>query len=383
MEYPRRPWSLFGPSNNLMQRYEEELIEWQAICDDMTAAERVALQNYDPGICELCQYWMQQCIGLTLEMPLRICYHSCCVTCSFACCLPEHPSVPPSLACDPEHNVWKHHAHAVQEQWWLAQLLIQNLIRQPCTPWYVYQVEVSLVRPDKPKPPKGWCDDCCQCKPKEEEQCCDASCDVDCNCERLLYHVNRRLRSLLCTYSGVSSCHPTHCLGPCPCFAIVDEPSAAEEEPATDAQQTSGFRGPYNRLGKDADASDAAANPEPCCVCCVLESAVARHKRWDDEFAEARQRRTEAFYARRAAVAKGEPVPQETPYVKLKEEVPTGLEAPTAIDAESYRCERLQGRLAACALCGCCCAGAVGCVHLVCGAFAAPVPAAAGLMTTV
>ena len=76
---------LFGPSAQTMRRYEEELAEWRSLCDEMAAAERAAMSAFEPGPCELCQYWVQQAIGLCLEVPCRLCYHTACMGCTCAC----------------------------------------------------------------------------------------------------------------------------------------------------------------------------------------------------------------------------------------------------------------------------------------------------------
>ena len=50
-----------------MRRYEEELAEWKAICDEMTAAEKRAVARFRPDKCELCQYWAQQASAAVLR----------------------------------------------------------------------------------------------------------------------------------------------------------------------------------------------------------------------------------------------------------------------------------------------------------------------------
>ena len=100
-----------------------------------------------------------------------------------------------------------------------------------------------------------------------------------------LYFVNRRLRSMLCVYSGVHACHPSYCCGPCPCVHSATASSAGE--PQTSVQ-------PWVRLddaGKDGRAR-----------CCAWESVGARYARWDAEYDTSRRERTERFYARRAAI---------------------------------------------------------------------------------
>ena len=97
-----------------MQRYEEELAEWHAVCEEMSDAEAVALAALAPGSCELCQYWAQQCVGVGFEVPCRIVYHTTCMSSAYCCCL---------STCDPERELWRHHAFAVQEYWWLTRLL--------------------------------------------------------------------------------------------------------------------------------------------------------------------------------------------------------------------------------------------------------------------
>lgn len=345
---------LFGPTPDAMRRHQADLDEWHAVCDDMAAAEQRALEVYAPGPCELCQYWGQQCIGLTLEVPLRLCYHTCCMTGAFVFCL-NSPPAPPSLACDPERAVWSHHAYSIQEYWWLARLLVENLCVRPCSPWYVYNAEVGLVRPPRPTPPVGCCDQfrgglsrCCCCgQPSSAKQEC---CDVDCQCERILFHVNRRLRAMLCTYAGVGACSLATCAGPCPCCVAATSHSYDASVDPDEKKQS------------DDEAAEATAAPrgELCCFACLIETAAERHRRFDDEYEEARQARTAKFYERRNAVARGEPVASsdEALYAEF---VPTG-ERPTAepTEADTHMCERVQGRLAAAALFGCCCLSCYG-----------------------
>ena len=361
--------SLFGPSAQTMRRYEEDLAEWRAVCDDMDLAEAQALEKFTPGPCELCQYWGQQCVGLCIEVPCRLMYHTTCMASAFACCLNAPPGglVPECLACDPDRAIWRHHAMTIQEYWWLSRLLAENLCIRPCTPWYVYSAEVGLIRPPKPTPPKGCCDDCCG--PQDGNDCC--ACDLDCSCERLLYHVNRRLRSLLCSYAGVDACHPSQCFGPCPW--CIWQGGAADNRMAEPAQPTKKRRTrlvPTSEGWMKLDESTHGHSaPASCCACAwptlpVFESQTARHLRWDQECEHARQARTAAFYERWDAVARGEPLTGgERAYVNF--EVPTGDVAAIEVEADAHRCERLQGRLAALAMLGCCCVTvAAGCGQL-------------------
>ena len=45
-----------GPLPSKMRRYEEELAEWKAICDEMTAAEKRAVARFRPDKCEPVSY---------------------------------------------------------------------------------------------------------------------------------------------------------------------------------------------------------------------------------------------------------------------------------------------------------------------------------------
>ena len=349
---------IFGPSNQTMRRYEAECAEWQAVCDDMAAAEARALAVYAPGPCELFQYWCQTATGLCCEMPCRLGYHSACLSCAFVCC----HATPPEIACDPEREIWQHHAMQIQEYWWLSRMLIENLCVRPLTPWYVYQADVGLERPPKPAPPRGdCCEDCFEnCFKCGTTDICECECDF--SCERLLYHVNRRLRSYLCTLSGWHACHPSQCLGPCPCIAYQAPPPPSENDeegdappPSVAAQSSYKAWVRFDRNGGGTSSGGACSQ----CVCsyCPIETQAARHMRWDREYEQARRDRTAAFYARRSAVARGEPITaeEEAAYVKF---VPTGEAAPPeAADADSHCCEKFQGRLCALGMVGTCCAG--------------------------
>ena len=340
---------LFGPSTLTMRRYEAELAEWQATCDDMAAAEIRAAQSLQPDRCELGQYCAQQCVGLCLELPCRLGYHSACTIAGFVCCV----SAPPECACDPERALWKHHAQAVQEYWWLGRLLLQNLAT-PCQPYYVYRAECGLTRPAKPTKPQGRCDSCCKCACGDDAKWFGA-CDCDCSCERVLYHVNRRLRSMMCIYAGVDSCRPSTCVGPCPCCVAPQHEGAA----------------PLPGAAPHAPKPPRATHCASCCCCpapCAFESAIARHFRWDGEYADARRAHTSAFVEARAAVARGEPADEAQR--AYHEFVPTGEAAvgPEVPGSGSHLCERVQGRVAACVLVGCCCAASVAGLAAVCPA---------------
>ena len=361
--FARLSAAMFGPTNSTMQRYEADLGEWKSICDGMDAAEARALAVLAPGPCELCQYWAQQCVALNCEMPCRLTYHSVCMSGSFVCCV----SAPASIACDPNRAIWQHHALQIQELWWLVRLLAENLCVRPLTPWYVYHADVGLERPPKPAPPRGdFCEDCCEnCVKCGTNDLCE--CECDCSCERMLYHVNRRLRSYLCTYSGAHACHPSQCFGPCPCI-LWQAPTLAPATEAAACESSGGEGAPrlehqpsyqaWVRFGADGagGGSKGATCPAGCCPC-VIETQMARHLRWDREYDRAREARTAAFYERRNAVARGEPVaPEEADYMAF---VPTGVAAaPEPINADEHCCEKAQGRLCALALMGTCCAGA-------------------------
>lgn len=347
---------MFAPSATEMHRYQEELAEWRAVCEEMSDAEQNALSALAPSGCELCQYWSQQCVGFGCEVPCRIAYHTACMSSSYCCCL---------STCDPGRELWQHHAMAVQEYWWLTRILAENLCSHPCTPWYVYAAEVGLRRPPKPTPPKDCCDDCCA------GPSCD--CDCDCSCERVVYHVNRQLRSMLCTFAGVHSCHPSQCIGPCPCLAWQraspsphDKTADCDEDsPADDAAPPSLLPQAsytlWHKRREEPSRDEAAEAADACCGAplCLVETLTARHLRWSAEYDRARRERTEAFYARRAATAKGEPVPS----CDYAEFVPTGEPSPPEIEGDAHLSERIQGRVAAALLLGCCCAGVAAGVH--------------------
>lgn len=381
---------IFAPAAQDMERYHQAVAEWQAVCDDMDAAEAEALEHFAPGLCELSQYWLQQSAGLCLELPCRCAYHSACTAFSFVCCW----SAPSSIACDPQGLMVRHHLEALQLYYSLPRLLLTNLCMRPLAPWYVYDAEVGLIRPPKPPPPP---DPCCD----SQQHCCECcESDCDCCCERIKYLVNRKLRSLLASYSGVHAFHPSTCCGPCPC---VKWRSAAE--------------GPFANLNPPKLARSEASF-ERWVVCmggsssCELESAAARYARWDDEYDATRRRRTETFYAHRAEVPDGVPLdesdaagvqgrvgslhsfrslllshlwpdrksPSNTgagdglkaghssdlhgaaldheesnPYVALGEPPSSPLMA----EADSHACEKVQGRLCSAAMLSCCCAGIV------------------------
>ena len=359
-----------GPLPSKMRRYEEELAEWKAICDEMTAAEKRAVARFRPDKCELCQYWAQQCVGCCVEIPSRLCYHTTCMVGSYVCC---------TTCCDEKRSVWRHHATVVQEYWWITKLLMENLCAHPCTPWYVYHAEVGLARPPKPEPPKGCCDDMC-CPPRPQKEC-----DCDCSCERIVSHVNRHLRSLLCTFSGMHACHPSHCLGPCPCIAWhsqaqtpKDSDDASKEDVGSETDESPpvlGQQASYKMWLRTQEANfsapaNHAGSGSRCCLlpgpCCVIETTFDRHLRWAAEYDAARRERTDAFYRRRnakAAVPSGEPITAadslSTDYVKFGEP----LEEEEVLDGDTHLCERVQGRAAALALLSCCCAGAIAGVH--------------------
>lgn len=351
----------------------------------MDAAEAYALHEFAPDLCELSQYWAQQAVGLCLELPCRLFYHSLCTAGTFVCCV----SAPSPVACDPDRRIWRHHAFTTQLYYALPRLMLANLCLRPLAPWYVYDAEVGLVRPPKPPAPPDPCCDCTGGHGGDGDQFgCD--CDCDCCCERLLYLVNRKLRSLMAVYSGVHACHPSTCCGPCPCVVWTkgDGPFALLDAPVFDKGSV--------RTGDGR------------CGTCILESAAARYARWDVEYSSARRRRTEAFYAQRELVPHGVPVgaseadggeprvysrllsgsasllaylwperspvddakggarPQghdasaheeeTTPYVELGEPA-----SPPPPVGDSHRCEKVQGRLCSLALVSCCCTS-VACV---------------------
>ena len=120
--------------------------------------------------------------------------------------------------------------------------------------------------------------------------------------------------------------------------------------------------------------------------CLVCESPIARHVRWDQEYEAARRARTDAFYAQRESAAdgivpgesatgrgliagsgtskgssKGDDDEQETMYTEMLDEASIGV--PLRAEADTHLSEKLQGRLCAAALWGCCCAGCILVTH--------------------
>lgn len=271
-----------GADLSAQRNYERELEEWEAICREMSEAETAALAANVPRPCDLAGYWLQQCVGICCEVPLRTSYHAVCTGATYICCC---------HACGALHAqpVFAHHVARVSEYWYLAGFLLENLLLRPTTPWYVYYTEVSLIRPPKPEPPPApsTCN-CCSDPCKDSCGAGECECECDCTCERVLYLVNRQLRSLLCTFSGCHACHPAAVCGPCPCCTWD-----STMQPARQHSYMHALRG---------------------CSCAeglVCESSAARFSRWDGEYEAARQARTAAFYRardERGPVLQGLPV---------------------------------------------------------------------------
>jgi hypothetical protein len=296
------------------EQFERELAEWHQICREMDDVEAAALAKLAPGCCELTAYYLQQTTGLCCEVPLRITYHASCALGTYCCCWAPYD---PAAKQNHRDALLGHHTAAINTYGLLTRLIVENLCVRPLTPWYIYHADISLIRPPKPNPPTDPCDCCFVC-----QRSCE--CQNTCSCERAVYLVNRRLRSLLCTFSGCHACHPASVLGPCPCCKWEDARSA----PAL-------FRQP-------SYAKAARYSPDAGCVC---EGMAARLARWDSEYLEAREARTAAFYRRRrenGAVAIGLPVePRPAVNVNMVEPRPAvaGDELPADFGGSTFRTE--------------------------------------------
>ena len=128
--------------------------------------------------------------------------------------------------------------------------------------------------------------------------------------------------------------------------------------------------------------------------CLVCESPVARHARWDREYEHARRARTDAFYAQRASAVegvklgeptagqatssgggdggsgskggdtKGDATDDDHPYTEMRDDEGVAvLGVPLRAEVDTHCGEKLQGRLCATALFGCCCAGCIIVTH--------------------
>ena len=381
---PSTSSNFFGPTNEEMIRYHDAVSEWEVVCKEMEAAEQRALFEQAPSCPELCAYWLQQVAALCFEMPCRCCYHSTCAAGAFVCCV-SSPPFPKICAFDPSRSLWRHHLAELQTYWALTRLVVENLAVRPAAPWYVYKAEHSLIRPPKPPPPPDdgkCCKDCCS--PSKPSGAC-AECDCDCTCERVLYQVNRKLRSLLATWSGMHSCHPAQCCGPCPCITWRSHPLEDDEEEEEEGEGGSEHSAPP-KVAQMPSYAGSWCGQDGCLVC---ESPIARHMRWDREYEHARRTRTDAFYAQRAAAVEGIPLGapmagpgrtaagdgalrggdakeeaamDEHPYMEMRDGA-VGVGMPLKAEADTHLSEKIQGRCATALLFGCCCAGCIVVTH--------------------
>lgn len=204
-----------------------------------------------PNSCCLSLYWCQMLCGL-FELPWRLAHHFCCFAISYPCSLDGREDSEESLCA--LHNMA--HAFIANAYWSLTQVLFFNLCN-PCSPWYAYWDDVSLERPSKPQPPTGG-NARVQEGAKEASQggVCPCCSPKDC-CNFQMDHTNRLFRSAFCALSCYHSCHPALICGP-----LCTEPG--------------------------------------CCVCC--EGWHARINRWGREAKEAKERRTNEFYAKTGRV---------------------------------------------------------------------------------
>ena len=147
--------------------------------------------------------------------------------------------------------------------------------------------------------------------------------------ERIVSHVNRHLRSLLCTYSGMHACHPSHCLGPCPCIAWhsqaqppKDSDDASKEDVSSETDEPPpvlGQQASYKMWLRTQEANFSAGEsrrlwfamlPPPRTVL-RLRPRLTGTSDGLQEYDAARRERTDAFYRRRnakATVPSGEPI---------------------------------------------------------------------------
>lgn len=228
-------------------KFQEDLKQWEETCSAMDQWEAEVSQKSVPGPCCLSVYWWQMLCTLC-EVPCRLSYHL--VMWGLGSLL--------SLCFGRRNELLELHetAHAAMFLVYvhiIPQMMVHNLAN-PCSPFYVYEEDVSLQRPGKPqfigpdsKPdergkkskPNGWC------------TCCD------CKCLDFLDHSNRLIRAAFCWLGCHHSCHPALVCGP-----LCTDPS--------------------------------------CCTCC--ESWTQRFERWDRDGAEAKQKRTREFYQKTGRV---------------------------------------------------------------------------------
>ena len=229
--------------------------EWREICAAMDLEEKRAAKADEErlGSCPIvCLFWGQNIVGLLIESPLRILYHSGCgvgwLLCYPPCflCMP-----PPSLAERCVH----HHWNTTSQYWWLTSVLWSNVI-DPRFVTVMYMDDYRLTRP--PRPALAWSDDpwhknggdCCN--PCSKDCCNPFFCFDECDCTDCCLFTMRGMRSLLCIFSCASSLHLGRCCGPPPvkgCWEDMEqrhERWAKEMEDAT-MQRTEAFHSTYKR----------------------------------------------------------------------------------------------------------------------------------------
>ena len=234
-----------------------EVREWREICAAMDLEEKRAAKANEKrlGSCPIvCLFWGQNIVGLLIEAPLRMLYHSGCgvgwLLCYPCClCMPA-----PSLA---ERCVHHHYGTSLQ-YWWLTSVLWSN-VQDPRFVTVMYMDDVRLNRP--PRPALAWSDDpggangegngCGDCCKEGDCDCCKCE-PCDCDCDDCCLLTMRDTRSLLCILSCASSLHLGRCCGPPPaagCWEDMDTRHARWAKEMEDAtkQRTEAFMSTYKR----------------------------------------------------------------------------------------------------------------------------------------
>ena len=235
-----------------LHEYEVALSEWEETCAAMAAEEAAATYDASMGTCGLTAYVLQQCVGATLELPLRYVWH---VGCAAACC-----SVTPCALAAREcgdarwvpaaQALVAHHSAHVQLYNGLCTFLCENVAVHPCAPIDLYKPDVTLARPPRPVRPVHPC--ACECT--ATSACCGGGGDgpgaFACDCATAEQLLLRRVRVMLCVLALADcreSCHPSSCCGPwspCGCSGEREDERLGRwkaEEDAKRAARTAAF----------------------------------------------------------------------------------------------------------------------------------------------
>ena len=162
------------------EEYRRRLAEWEETVAAQEAEEAAERYRSYPGPCALTTFWLQQCCGMLVEIPLREVWHGLFVPAAAGCCLVPGVCMVsfggwtgclPVASCGEGCGAFgaslvSHHTFRMEQYALFWQYLLHNL-RTPCEPHYFFSPDVALTRPEKPTPPP---------------ENASSSSSLDCNC---------------------------------------------------------------------------------------------------------------------------------------------------------------------------------------------------------